>query len=259
MAQKKYRSTVRTAIDAAVGCLPTELSGLITDYVVELPHTFLPAAGSVDVVSDDGGWRTEITGIQTGLYKWNTLISAQTFAVGHLQWTVDFETELPDVNQVVWIGVGVTSWPTNHRVLDSVDLSFPAMASSKDRLLFPYERSKYIHTINVDDRFPTPTKYENRLPNDLDLTTFRYRFAFVADPADGTVRCRVLLADQAGRWRLLNDGPPITLLTASTAYQPTDAVADEGRFASLRPCVVIGGRQRAVFRSGQAADDFQAS
>jgi hypothetical protein len=252
-AEKKIHSEVRTAVDAATGRrMPAELCGLVADYAVDMPHTFTAVDVSVDVVAEEDGRRTTFIAKQTMYLRWKTFVSAQPFASSNLEWTVDFGIDT--TSRTVWIGVGVTSRPWIG-IAESANLSFSTMSSQQDWLLFPNRYSNCINKSHGGQLMPTD--YANSLP--AENMSNKYRFAFVADPVGGVIRCRVLQADKNGKWLNLNDGPPITLLTASTAkpsYSSAAAAADNAvdnerpAFGSLRPCVVIGGLQQAVFRSG---------
>jgi hypothetical protein len=72
-----------------------------------------------------------------------------------------------------------------------------------------------------------------------------FRVDFYADASTGRIGATVLQPDDNGRFTAV--GPPITLLVASTVDRPVMFTPD---FDVLRPCVVLGGQQRAVFRSG---------
>jgi hypothetical protein len=96
MSKTKLRSTaidaaIGMAVQAAVGCFPSELCRLAADYLIQLPHGWTPIAEAVDVRTDaTDGRRTAIACIEPE-DRWYTVVSTQTLATGDRRWTVEFD------------------------------------------------------------------------------------------------------------------------------------------------------------------------
>jgi hypothetical protein len=241
-------ANVATAVYESIRCMPAELSRLMAAYLDERPHTFTSVGGFVDVVysSDQlnnrpDGAETAIFGLQYGTsgLRWTTLVSAEPLSTGHLQWTVEFY--LIQTSYLVLIAAGVTSKSSNNVTFQSAtNLDFADMTNNQDWLVFPVPFSKTMYAAHDGNvRITEPTI---EIPkSDVGV---RYRIVFNADQKNGRISANVFVAD-FDRDRFRSAGPPVTLVVAP--------IQD---FNLLRPCVVIGGPQKAVVRSGTPPTDW---
>jgi hypothetical protein len=236
MAVNISRPTLAGPIADAVICLPTELCKLTAAYLIEIPHKF--TAFETVRTTDKTDVETEIAGsaeVQPYVLPWRTMVSSESFAVGHLAWTIDFSWK----SGSAWIGVGVTRSSVNHKPDE--------IAGVDDWIICLYGTDSYNGDSGVsvchNGLFTKPIKLDKS-------GTGRFRVDCRANPADGTITASVAgLAD------------PITIVTAvNTATYPSAEVpfgwqqSDMPDFRFLRPCVVVAGLTKGTVRSGGTAN-----
>jgi hypothetical protein len=234
-----------SAIYGAVVCLPLELSKLISTYLLEVPHSWT-AVDYVTVKPIDSAksteTATEIVSTDTGFgYPWRTLVSADSFATGCLNWSVEFTS--PAIGICQWIGIGVTRQVAN--LADPMRTIFSWIATNDDWIvtsLHPTCLAMY-HNGDLTDKL-----FLTERGRTVPTVPTRFSLTVAADPETGSVTA-IPFRFVDGRFRDLDR--PMTLLTASTATNPRTDMPD---LLSLRPCVVVAGRQATVVvRSGLSA------
>jgi hypothetical protein len=227
------------SIYEAVACMPAELCRLIAAYDERRPHTWTINGDPPDgtgLVTTSTATELRSNDQRDGL-PWQMFVSESPLEYGHLEWTIELETE--GFYEVVrgYVGVGITTSDQNR--FNETDMQYRQIAKKTDWIMvFMNDRIDLIHKGTTITNICLG-KHAGRQ---------RMRVLFTVDPKSGTVNVRWTGNDKSKeewtehsvvRW-LANGGNETPVLSA------------------VRPCVSLCGTASAVVRSGPAGRDFPA-